>query len=242
MKNYLYSALLILLSFTANPLYAAKAVKLSNSGICHDESSAWYDKTNNYKAFASIENCIDAGGRLPKNFKQNASNSKLTSINNIPHYNRADYEHWIDSDNDGKNERHELLEKTSVGPVTYNIRGDIVKTGVWRDSYTGKTFYSSKDLDIDHIVPLAYAHIRGAWKFSSDEKREFANDVANLIPVQNTINRQKSYKGLTEFLPPNTKYRCQYIFRFDRIMKKYDLEYFSNEKRTVTKMLNACKS
>ncbi|CAH6936287.1 conserved exported hypothetical protein [Vibrio chagasii] len=242
MKIYLYFSLLTSLMLTATSVNAASIVKLSGSGICHDESSSWYDKTKNYKAFANIENCIDAGGRLPKSSKKSTSNNKLTSTNKAPRYNRADYEHWIDSDNDGMNERHELLEKTSVGPVTYNIRGDIVKTGVWRDSYTGKTFYSSKDLDIDHIVPLAYAHIRGAWKFSSDEKREFANDVANLIPVQNTINRQKSYKGLTEFLPPNTKYRCQYIFRFDRIMKKYSLEYFSSEKRTVNKMLNACKS
>ena len=242
MKLYLYLSILTSSMLSLADVNAASIVKLSSNGICHDELSSWYHKTKNYKAFANIENCINAGGRLPKTRPKNKVKSESTPTTGIPSYNRADYEHWIDSDNDGKNERHELLEKTSVGPVTYNIRGDIVKTGVWRDSYTGKTFYSSKDLDIDHIVPLAYAHIRGAWKFSSNEKREFANDAANLIPVQNTINRQKSYKGLTEFLPPNTKYRCQYIFRFDRIMKKYDLEYFSNEKRTVTKMLNACKS
>jgi hypothetical protein len=41
-------------------------VKQSNSGICHDRNSAFYERTKNFKPFDSIAACIDAGGRLPE--------------------------------------------------------------------------------------------------------------------------------------------------------------------------------
>ena len=41
-------------------------VKKSKSGICHDNSSAFYSKTKTFIPFNSIEECINGGGRLPK--------------------------------------------------------------------------------------------------------------------------------------------------------------------------------
>ena len=41
-------------------------VKKSKSGICHDTSSRWYGRTKHYKAFDSLEDCLQSGGRLPK--------------------------------------------------------------------------------------------------------------------------------------------------------------------------------
>lgn len=41
-------------------------VKKSTSGICHEKGSTYYDRTTNYRAFSSIEDCLASGGRLPK--------------------------------------------------------------------------------------------------------------------------------------------------------------------------------
>lgn len=41
-------------------------VKKSKSGICHDQFSNFYERTKNYSAFESIQECISSGGRLPK--------------------------------------------------------------------------------------------------------------------------------------------------------------------------------
>ena len=41
-------------------------VKKSKSGICHDNSSAFYSKTKTFIPFNSIEECVNGGGRLPK--------------------------------------------------------------------------------------------------------------------------------------------------------------------------------
>lgn len=41
-------------------------VKMSSSGICHDSNSPWYSQTQKFTAFDSMEACLRAGGRLPK--------------------------------------------------------------------------------------------------------------------------------------------------------------------------------
>lgn len=49
----------------------ATTVKMSNSGICHDSSSPWYEKTTNYVPFNRLDACLNEGGRLPKGYKGN---------------------------------------------------------------------------------------------------------------------------------------------------------------------------
>ena len=43
-------------------------VKMSKSEICHAVDSSYYKRTKNFTSFATLEDCIDAGGRLPKNY------------------------------------------------------------------------------------------------------------------------------------------------------------------------------
>lgn len=41
-------------------------VKKSTSDICHEKGTTYYERTSNYEAFDSIEDCLASGGRLPK--------------------------------------------------------------------------------------------------------------------------------------------------------------------------------
>lgn len=41
-------------------------VKMSASSICHKKGSTYYDKTNNFVPYDSLEECLNDGGRLPK--------------------------------------------------------------------------------------------------------------------------------------------------------------------------------
>lgn len=41
-------------------------VKLSRSGICHTTESHSYHSVASYTAYSTVEACLDAGGRLPK--------------------------------------------------------------------------------------------------------------------------------------------------------------------------------
>lgn len=119
-------------------------------------------------------------------------------------------------------------------------KGCIVATGEWFDPYSNNTYFTSTDLDLDHIVPLNFAHGHGADYWSRERKKTFANDLDNLILVQASLNRQKGAKGLDEWLPPNQTYRCEYIARFNAIMAKYELAYIPAEQRIVNRMVGAC--
>jgi len=48
------------------PNDAHAQVKKSISGVCHDSSSASYNRTKNFEVFNTIEACLESGGRLPK--------------------------------------------------------------------------------------------------------------------------------------------------------------------------------
>jgi hypothetical protein len=42
------------------------AVKMSKTGICHPRGGSYYNRTQNFTPYPSMEACIKAGGRAPK--------------------------------------------------------------------------------------------------------------------------------------------------------------------------------
>lgn len=42
-------------------------VKKSSTGICHEKGTTYYERTKNFTSYNSIEECLNSGGRLPKN-------------------------------------------------------------------------------------------------------------------------------------------------------------------------------
>ena len=41
-------------------------VKKSRTSICHAPGSTFYDRTDNFVAYKTIDECLKSGGRLPK--------------------------------------------------------------------------------------------------------------------------------------------------------------------------------
>lgn len=147
-----------------------------------------------------------------------------TAPNSVMPYNRADYEHWIDEDGDCQNTRHELLEQYSTGgQVQKSQDGCFILHGRWIDPYSNQILTQAKDVEIDHVVPLAWAHYRGASAFNARQKRDFANDPTNLLAVSAALNKEKGAQSPLDWLPPSQSFKCQYILRFMRVVKKYQL-------------------
>ena len=42
------------------------AVKKTESGICHDATSRHYERVKSFKPYASMQACLEDGGRKPK--------------------------------------------------------------------------------------------------------------------------------------------------------------------------------
>ena len=139
-------------------------------------------------------------------------------------YDRSTWKHWEDFDGDCQNTRHELLIASSEVPVTFtSSTGCTVATGQWLDPYTGDTYTLASDLDIDHVIPLNYAHLHGGAIWSAFVKKLFANDPENLLAVDDGENQSKSAKGPSQWLPPDESNHCEYVRKWDFLMNKYEL-------------------
>ena len=117
----------------------------------------------------------------------------------------------------------------ATGNLTYSANRCTVLRGRWLDPYTDKIFYDAHEMDIDHLVPLKWAWDHGAFLWDIGKRRKFANDEVNLFAVQASINREKGSDGPDKWLPPDKAFRCQYILRFMRVVKTYQLEITSQE-------------
>ena len=222
MKKTLLS--LIIIAASPNIYASTDEVKLTSSGICHDSNSGHYNRLKNFDSYPNMKSCFDDGGRAYKKYNPN------TSISPSGKYDRKLYKHWIDSDKDCQDSRTEALISQSVSPIHFKTDRDCKAIkGTWNDPYTGNKYYNAIDLDIDHIVTLAWAHEHGASDMSPEMKSKFANDPINLIAVDKYLNRQKGAKPPMDWMPPNKAYHCQYVSRFQRVMITYKLKFTPEE-------------
>lgn len=157
-------------------------------------------------------------------------------------YNRKYWVHWSDFDGNCMNTRHEILLAQADGPVKKSPDGCYVSTGTWNDPFSGITLHRASDLDVDHVVPLKWASVHGGASWSKSKKEKFANDPLNLLVVDDGLNQSKGAKGPTQWMPPNHKFRCEYLGHWQAVLGKYpSLKMTPKELRVFTKQLNSCK-
>lgn len=156
-------------------------------------------------------------------------------------YSRDDWKHWSDFDNDCMNTRHEILLSQAVGEVHLSPDGCYVSSGAWLDPFTGATLHRASDLDVDHIIPLKWAHDHGGAAWSAAKKERFANDPLNLLAVDDGQNQSKGAQGPSEWLPPNQVYRCTYLLQWQQVLEQYpSLRMTPSESRVFTRQKQAC--
>lgn len=238
--KYFQHCLLAVMLLIVPGVTSAEVVKKTPSGICHPPASPYYGRTENFRTFNSVEECLTSGGRLPKRLAQNQSN--LSTEDSSQSYERSAFGHgWDDADGDCQNSRAEALIATSSTTVRFATDEECrVVTGRWISPFTGKVIQNSSEIDIDHVVPLKWAWKRGAKGWSPAKRERFANDMVNLWPVELSRNRSKGARGPEEWLPPSNQ--CGYVARFLRIVKQYDLQPSSAETKWFKTFLDRCRS
>lgn len=167
--------------------------------------------------------------------------SKSLTVASPPVYDRKDWNHWIDADGNCINTRHEILIAQADGVINHSPGGCYVSTGTWIDPYSGKTLHRTSEIDIDHVIPLKWAHEHGGYAWSLQDKERFANDPENLLAVSQSLNKEKGALGPDQWLPPHHTYRCDYILLWQRLLAKYSiLRMIPTESRVFNKQLSAC--
>lgn len=137
-------------------------------------------------------------------------------------YNRTD---WVKKSSWTKT-RAKILVRDAVGDR-------------WVCKYSGKTVEKSRDIDIDHIIPIKYAHDNGGDTFSIAKKKQFATDDSNLVAVTAHENRSKGDAGLSGYMPIDNA--CYYVRHWKYVSAKYKLHIPRKDSLIMVKTLKACK-
>ncbi len=108
--------------------------------------------------------------------------------------------------------------------------------------YTGETFSSARETDIEHIVARSEAHDSGLCSADAATRRAFARDTLNLtLSPPFPLNRySKVAKDAGEWLPE--KNRCWFVNRVVEVKQKYNLTMDMREAKAVQEVLAGCSS
>jgi hypothetical protein len=152
-------------------------------------------------------------------------------------YRRAAFGDAWDDDNDapgghnGCDTRDDILDRDLVDKTYVSIKRcpNAVATGTLHDPYTNATIAFQRgakvgeSVQIDHIVPLAYAWDMGGFSWPDPLRLRFANDPANLLAVQGQVNQDKGDLPPGQWMPPNKAFACQYAMQFIAVLRGYAL-------------------
>nr|WP_188269093.1 MULTISPECIES: HNH endonuclease family protein [unclassified Streptomyces] len=162
---------------------------------------------------------------------------------------KAEYERgkfgsaWVDVDGNGCGTRDDILKRDLVGVKFTDGHCKVASGTLKYDPYTGTSISyvrGRSKVDIDHVVALSDAWQKGAAKWSTKTRREFANDPLNLLAVDSSTNRRKSDGDTAAWLPPNESYRCTYVARQVAVKKKYGVWVTKNERDAMKRVLQTC--
>ncbi|BBZ61449.1 HNH endonuclease family protein [Mycolicibacterium monacense] len=152
-------------------------------------------------------------------------------------YRRAAFgDAWTDDNSalgghNGCDTRNDILDRDLVDKTYVSISRcpTAVATGVLHDPYTNIVIPFTRGnqtgaaVQIEHIVPLAYAWDQGARAWTDEMRVRFANDPANLLAVQGEANQDKGDQEPALWMPPNTAFHCQYAMQFIAVLRGYGL-------------------
>lgn len=153
-------------------------------------------------------------------------------------YKRSDWKHWVGTPCDTR-DMVLINQGKNVKVDKSNGRCKIL-SGTWFSPYEEATITEPKGIDIDHVIPLAYAARHGGQAWSAQKKQEFANDQSQLLAVSAKENRSKSDKGPEEYMPKARNYQCTYSKLWTETASKYGVSITEKDKFKLRDGLQKC--
>jgi hypothetical protein len=169
-------------------------------------------------------------------------------------YRRAAFgDAWTDDNNapgghNGCDTRNDILDRDLVDKTYVSIKRcpNAVATGTLHDPYTNDIIafmrgnQTGAAVQIEHIVPLAFAWDQGARNWTDEMRVRFANDPANLLAVGGQVNQDKGDKEPALWMPPNTAFHCQYAMQFIAVLRGYGLPVDAPSAAVLRQAAEAC--
>ena len=156
-------------------------------------------------------------------------------------YHREEWPHWADVDSNGCDARQDALAIWSVVAATVNRSGTCkVVVGLWVSPYDGVESNNPSDFDVDHLVPLENAFRSGGWAWSTERRRAFANNPAELVVASASSNRSKGSDPPDQWRPANRDSWCAYADGWVKVKSTWELTVTTAERDALGQMLDTC--
>jgi len=152
---------------------------------------------------------------------------------------------WADVDGNGCDTRDDILARDLADPVI-DADGCTVRSGTLTDPYTGTTLPftrgvdTSRDVPVDHRVPLAEGWASGAAAWTLEQRQAFANDTANLVATTEEENSAKSDRDPAEWMPTAPAAWCGYASAYVQVKATWRLSVDERERDALRDVLAAC--
>lgn len=154
---------------------------------------------------------------------------------------------WTDTDRNGCDQRNDVLRRDLRAiRLKAGTHGCVVLTGTLHDPYTGRTIAftrgpgTSAAVQVDHVVALADAWVKGAARWDAATRTAFANDPLNLLAVSGSVNASKGAGDAATWLPPAKGFRCAYAARQVAVKARYAVAVTTAERAALARILGTC--
>ena len=139
-------------------------------------------------------------------------------------YDRSEWPHWCSA-------RDMALVQQAI--EIRQMRNCRVLDGVWPLPYAGGLYSGDpRALDVDHVIPLAYAAAHGG-DWTPARRAALANDPDNLLVTSASENRRKGSRGPSDYWPPAAD--CWYADRWRMLAERHGLTLAPEDSKTLDK-------
>jgi len=149
---------------------------------------------------------------------------------------------WGDADGDGCNTHQEVLLAYAKDQPTTDAQCTLTG-GRWVSTWDGVTVTDAAQLAVDHLVPLSEAWQSNAWRWDSDTRHRFMNDLGyrrTLVPVTSSVSDARNGQAVPAWLPPATSFDCTYLAWWVGVKWRWRLSVDANERSFLADHLASC--
>jgi hypothetical protein len=155
-------------------------------------------------------------------------------------YSRDLFPHWTDDDGDGCDTRDEVLIRDAHGSAQVDPIGCTIVAGDWESAYDGLILSDPTQVTIDHVVSLKEAWDSGARDWTTERRRQYANDLVDpwtLAAVSAQSNQSKGAADPSNWMPPDRGDWCRYLAVWVAIKARWQLTMDESEFGRVRNLL-----
>jgi hypothetical protein len=120
----------------------------------------------------------------------------------------------------------DMLESTSLSDVVFfksKSGCKLIRSGEWRDTYTGELVDGMQNIAVDQRISLKEAHFYGGAFWSRERRMAFAYHPLNLMPVSSAQKSVRGGRSASEWMPGDKSTWCDYIVHREIISRYFKL-------------------